>query len=128
MQLFDSVITPTILYDSECWVMTFERQRELRTTQRPMLRTVLGSGRKPTLDPPRSKEDYVERIKRAKRQSEQAMKANGVTDWVQLQRSRLWKWAGKVARLENGRWSQEVLKWDPEGCRAQGRPRTCWTD
>ena len=33
MRLFDSVVTPTILYGSGCWAMTTERQHWLRTTQ-----------------------------------------------------------------------------------------------
>ena len=64
----------------------------------------------------------------ATRQAEGTMKAKGVADLVQQQRCRLLKWAGKVARVEDGRWSQEVLDWCPEGLRAQGRPRTRWTD
>ena len=46
LRLFDSVITPTILYGSGTWTMGRDRENTLRGTQRKMLRKVLGSGRR----------------------------------------------------------------------------------
>ena len=46
LRLFDSVITPTILYGSGTWTMGRDRENTLRGTQRKMLRQVLGSGRR----------------------------------------------------------------------------------
>ena len=42
LELFDSVVSSTVLYASGTWTMTKERQRQLRTAHREMLRKVLG--------------------------------------------------------------------------------------
>ena len=49
-------------------------------------------------------------------------------DWVTEQRSRKWSWAGHVARRNDGRWTQAVLDWRPQGQRKQGRPAKRWED
>ena len=41
IQLFDTVVTPTMLYGSEAWSMTQKRQMKLRPTQRRMFRSLL---------------------------------------------------------------------------------------
>ena len=43
LKLFDSIITPTMLYGSGTWTMVAERERMLRTAQRRMLRWMLRS-------------------------------------------------------------------------------------
>eukprot|EP00973_Karenia_brevis_P071730 9967939-Karenia_brevis.AAC.1 len=45
LRLFNSVVTPTVLYGCGSWVMTVGRERQLRTCQRKMLRSILGKGR-----------------------------------------------------------------------------------
>jgi hypothetical protein len=127
LKLFDAVVTPTMLYGSGCWAMTTERQRDLRTTQLRMMRMILGTRRKYVGDH-ETVETYVEWIQRATRELEIMMDKYGVKDWVALQRVRLWKWAGRVARANDGRWSHEILHWEPLGCRLRGRPRARWVD
>jgi hypothetical protein len=127
LKLFDAVITPTMLYSSGTWVMTIERQRRLRTTQRRMLRMMLSSKRK-YKDNERTVEDYVEWIQRATREVEATMAVYGIQDWVGQQRLRLWQWAGKVARMRDSRWTHEILHWELLGSRPQGRPRIRWLD
>ena len=46
LRLFESIITPTVLYGSECWTMTKVMERALQRTQRRMLRMILGHGRR----------------------------------------------------------------------------------
>ena len=46
LRLFESIITPTVLYGSGSWAMTVERERVLQSAQRRMMRKILGSGRK----------------------------------------------------------------------------------
>ena len=43
LKLFNATVTPTLLYGSGSWTMTAERERILRSTQRRMLRWMLGS-------------------------------------------------------------------------------------
>ena len=127
LKLFDAVITPTMLYSSGTWVVTIERQRRLRATQRRMLRMMLSSKRT-YKDNEGTIEDYVEWVQRATREVEKTMAAHGIKDWVGQQRLRLWQWAGKVARMKDSRWTHEILHWELLGGRPQGRPRTRWLD
>ena len=46
LRLFDAVVSPAVLYGSETWTLTKEMERGLRTTQRRMLRAILGQGRR----------------------------------------------------------------------------------
>ena len=43
-------------------------------------------------------------------------------------KSRRMRWAGHVARMEEGRGVHKVLVWKPEGKRLLGRPRRRWED
>ena len=129
MKLFETLITPTILYGSGCWVMTLGRRQALRTTQRQMMRMILGTGRKPGGNNGTDElETYVEWVQRATKEAERLMEKYNVREWTWQQRDRLWRWASKVAHSKDGRWSHEVLHWDPIGQRPKGRPRARWTD
>ena len=46
MKLFDAVVSGTVLYGCGAWTMTKDRERALQTTQRKMLRKILGKGRR----------------------------------------------------------------------------------
>ena len=46
LRLFNATVTPTVLYGCGCWAMTDARERKLRTTQRRMLRWIVGIGRR----------------------------------------------------------------------------------
>ena len=40
-----------------------------------------------------------------------------------------WKWAGHVARLQDGRWTGKITSWNgPTGKRCRGRPHARWQD
>ena len=47
---------------------------------------------------------------------------------VRVIKSRRMRWAGHVARVEEGRDVHKVLVWKPEGRRPLGRPRRRWKD
>ena len=52
-----------------------------------------------------------------------------VKDWTREQRARKWRWAGHIARRQDGRWGTALLDWTPEGgARAVGRPCARWAD
>ncbi len=45
------------------------------------------------------------------------------------QRRRKWRWAGHVARRDDGRWTRWMLGWEPVGrYRTPGRPVARWED
>jgi len=130
MRLFTSVIQPSVLYGCVAWTPTKQREALLRTTQRRMMRQILGAKRIITVDDSGNKvvESYVEWIVRATRELEEAMAYYNVCDWVEEACRRRFRWAGHVCRREDGRWSRKVLKWQPVGTRYQGRPLTRWSD
>ena len=46
IRLFHSVVTPTVLYGCESWILHQHEVNQIRKTQRKMLRMILGSGRR----------------------------------------------------------------------------------
>ena len=129
MRLFNAVITPTVLYGSGSWVMTKTREQKLRSTQRKMLRSILGKGRAvlqtdssdttSSGDSSASShsedklESWVEWVQRVTEEAETVMKKVGVPDWVEEHYRRKWKWCGHVCRREDGRWCCKVLAFSP---------------
>ena len=52
-----------------------------------------------------------------------------VVDWVEEQRRRKRRWAGHVARRDDGRWTARMLDWAPVArSRRVGRPMLRWED
>jgi hypothetical protein len=143
LRLFESVVTPTALYGCCCWAMTSNRERELRSTQRKMLRMILGKGRRP-IDSDNSidiigeefdddgncdnLEPWVDWIRRTTHDALAAIARIGIPEWTELQHRRTWRWAGHVLRRDDGRWTRRVLEWTPGGSRQRGRPKVRWID
>ena len=124
MKIFNSVVTPTVLYGSCCWTMTKSRQQKLASAQRRMLRRICGFYHSDS-----DEETWVEWIQTATHEAEAAAYEAGVLPWVVLQRERKWLWAGQTARKNDNRWSQEALLWTPSTrSRDAGRPLMRWTD
>ena len=125
LKLFESVVTPCVLYACGTWTMTIEAERLLTTARRKMLRRLVKVGRMP-------EEDWVAYIQRATRRSEELAAAHGALNWVGLQRRTKWKLAGETARRGDGRWSTRILSWQPwfrvSPRRCVGRPRRRWDD
>ena len=119
MKLFDTVVTPTILYGCETWTMTQARVTRLRTVQRKMLRGVRG---------PHPYEDHILCLKGTTRRAEELMATHGLKSWATTQRVKSWQWAGKVAQATDGRWTTTVAAWSAIGDRPRGRPRRRWAD
>ena len=110
--------------------MTKECEHSLRTVQRKMVQKIVGKKPARVTDEQgeASVEDYVHWMKRATRKAEEAMAKHSVPCWVKESYRRKYRWAGHVARRDDGRWSRQVLCWSPVGLRAQGRPLTRWSD
>ena len=128
----------------------------LRTTQRRMLRWMLGSvWRRPATEqegggdgsesssscaePPEdpelnSEEDKVEEetwvqwIQRCTHIVEMHWDRAAIDDWVVGQRRRKWRLAGHTARREDKRWSETLMCWEPLWSnRMRGHPPKRWT-
>ena len=129
MQIFTSVIQPCILYGCVSWTMTAQRTAKLQTTQRRMMRKILDTKRRRQTERDGSEvlETYVDWIRRATRRVEEVMSQYGVPDWVEESRRRKFRWAGKVFRRTDGRWTTQVLKSPSTGSRRSGRPINRWS-
>jgi hypothetical protein len=153
LRFFNCSVTPTVLFGSCAWTLTADLERKLRTTQRRMLRWMIGVGRQRAKSQPdqdtasESSEDHLpdenrstdcdedgleawaEWIQRATRIAEAQLDKAGIEDWVTLQRRTQYRWAGHAARRTDARWSQRVLDWLPKhGRRTVGRPKRRWAD
>ena len=71
----------------------------------------------------------MEWIQRATQVAESVLTSSGGESWVVAQRRRKWRWAGRVAKMSDGRWTHETLLWEPtNGQRSVGRPALRWSD
>ena len=122
----------------------------LRSTQRKMLRKMVGSGRRVVPRPAEScsddsestsqsveeeygcddnaLEDWVTWASRLHGVAWQGMQRNHLDDWVTMQKRKKWQWAGHTCRRTDGRWSTELLHWTPQGRRKVGHPEKRWSD
>lgn len=123
MALFEQVVTATLLYGSSSWTMTATRLQTLSTTQRCMLRKIVGLLRRTD-----DGETYIEWMRRSTHVAEMLYSRSGGECWAKQQRRRYWRWAGHVARSLDGRWSSRLLYWHPSGSRRPGRPVKRWAD
>ena len=123
----------------------------MRTTQRKMLRAILGMKRRviapsgdegstdgsdvAATDSETSEDDlepWSDFLKRATRTVEDRLIAVNQEEWLAQWRRRQWQWAGKIVRLNRNKWSQIVPMWSPllhgrRGVyRAQSRPLKRW--
>jgi hypothetical protein len=98
LRLFNAVVTPTFPYGSGTWTLTADRERRIRTTQRRMLRWMLGAGRRRVAANPNednddvtepeegnieeeiSQEEWVDWIRRTTGIVEQQLRKNGLDD------------------------------------------------
>lgn len=150
LRLYNSVVTPTVLYGSGVWTMTKELERLLRTAQRRMLRKILAMGRAVVM-PSDSEvssetsvehscesvdeehkehlEDWVTWIQRTTHMSQDIMAKLKIEDCVKAQRRRKFTWTGHVGRRTDCRWSTMITNWHPtEGSRTRGRQYKRWSD
>ena len=129
LKLFAAVVQPTFLYGCPSWTLTRKRESVIRSLQRKMLRSIVGSRRKTTnLEGETVLEEWLPWFRRATKEAEKARRDHHIADWVDEVARRKFQWAGHVARRTDGRWSQFLLQWAVFGSRQQGRPRTRWTD
>ena len=126
LRLFNAVVTPVVLYGCCAWALTSCLETKLHTTWRRMLRYVCHTHRLKIADG--NPEAWVDYVKRTASLVDTLAAQFGAESWVRIFRRRKWRFAGRLARLSDGRWSKKVLTWEPESRRSQQRPRTRWSD
>ena len=144
LKLFNAVITPTVLYGSECWTFSKQLESILRTMQRKMLRMILGQGRRrvpvQNIEPDSSGEDvqsnisnrtvedeavppettaelepFVDWIKRVTHSAEERLRNLNMRGWVEAARLKKWSWAQNLyTNKTSGQWSTRALHWNPQ--------------
>ena len=127
LRLFDSTVTPTVLYGSCTWTMTASKMKRLQTTQRRMLRLMIGHERRRIGDSDFALETWVDWVQRATRKAEDILQNLGYSDWNKLQREAKLNWANRLEEMEHDRWARLAYDWRPDlfetTCRRQGRPK-----
>ena len=127
MKVFASVVQPTFLYGCSSWTMTRDREAQVRSLQRKMLRQIVGVRR--VVSEERVLEDWLPWFRHATHVAEEARVNHNVPDWVDEVSRRKFRWAGHVARRTDERWTRVfLLQWYVAGCRCQGRPQARWCD
>jgi len=123
--LFDSSVTPCVLYACATWTMNTEYHRILRCVRRRMLRWMIKPARK--VD-----EDWPDYIRRSTYTCEELAAKHGSKDWNTTQRKRKCILAAKCSSCLDERWSSRLLHWKPWfRCmpeRSVGHPCKRWTD
>ena len=129
VRLFESTVTPTVLYASATWALTQCMERKLITARRRMLRYVFRIHRK-RQDQDNELENWVQFVQNSAHSVDRISETHGLKCWVHTYRLRKWQFAGQLARQQDHRWSRQILEWKPNGGlgRSQGAPKTRWED
>ena len=124
-KLFESTVSPVLLYSSASWTLTQDMESKILTTQRRMLRTMLGKKRLPT-------EDWVTYVKRTTEEAESMMRSCGYHNWIEQSPRKKLRFAVKTASVDDNRWSKRLLDWKPffrcSPRRRAGHPYRRWED
>ncbi len=123
--LFQSSVSPCVLYGCGAWTMTADMFHKLRSTQRRMHRWMIKSARK-------TDEPWPDYIRRATHTAEDLAFCHGGADWITLQCKRKCELAAKCMLSIDGRWSKRLMQWKPwfrcAPHRDVGHPVKRWTD
>jgi len=134
LRLFEGIVSPTALYGCSCWTLTKKLENQLRGCQRKMLRIIFGSGRRAKNG--HEIETWVDWIKRTTSEIESKMRRINIEDWIAVSRRRKYRWAARVASLDESRWAKKAAHWAPHEQRStykttfrrRGRPAARWSD
>ena len=131
LKLFNSVVSASMLYGCAAWTLTTDLESQVRRTQRRMLRMILGSGRRTTVDQNGSKEleTWVDWLKRTTHEVEDRLASLNMDDWVTSHRRTKLEWARKLVTTDVNTWAFRALAWQPDPWkyqRPQARPRRRW--
>jgi hypothetical protein len=114
-QIFDSCVLPALCYAAETWALTQRTLVRIRTAHRAMERRVMG------LSLFRQRELNIS--------SEELRRRSLLRDPIEYIYAAIHRWAGHVARRDDGRWTRAATDWYPRDViRPRGRPPTRWAD
>jgi hypothetical protein len=116
IKIYRTIILPVVLYWCETWWLTLREERRLRVFGNRVLRRVFGP-----------KRDEVTGEGR-KLHKEELRDLYSLPNIVRVGKSRRIRWAGRVARMGEGRGVHRVIVGKPEGKRPLERPSRRWED
>ena len=102
--LFDTCVTPCVLWCCETWLLTDKEKRLLKTTQNQMLRRIAGPRRA-------LEESWVNWIQRSTRKARAYAKQAGLRSWLDIHYTKKWLGAGHVARMGPERLAHRGMSW-----------------
>jgi hypothetical protein len=115
IKIYQTVILPVVPYGCEIWSLTLREEHRLRVFENRVLRRIFG---------PKREEDGSWR----KLPNDELHSLYSSPNIVRVIKSRTMRWAGHMARMEEGRGVYRVLVGRPEGKRPLERPRHSWED
>ena len=114
-QIFDSCVLPALCYATETWALTERTLSRIRTAHRAMERRVMGIS--------------LFRQRELNISSEELRRRSLLKDPIEYIHRSKHRWAGHVARREDGRWTRATTDWYPRDIRRpRGRPPKRWAD
>ena len=116
IKIYRTIILPVVLYGCENWSLRLREKHRLRVFENRVLRRIFWH-----------KRDGVTGEWR-KLHNDELNDLYCSPNIVRVIKSRRMRWAGHVARMEEGRGVHRVLVGKPEGKRPLGRPRRRWED
>ena len=131
IQLFDSIIAPSIVYGLSSCPLSIPKLRRLEALQQQMLRNIVGRGRY-------QDEAWDETMRRMKYRVDSAMQSYQSIPWVVRIFRQQWKRAIHISRLPASSWQILAHVWNPctqidqvsehHPFRHPGRSRLRWDD
>ena len=115
IKIYKTIILPVVLHFCETWTLTLKEERRLRVFESRILRRIFGSKRNENGEWRRLHNEELHSLYRS-------------PNIVRVIKSRRLRWAGHVARIEEGRSAFKILTGKPTGNRRLGRPRRRWED
>jgi hypothetical protein len=115
IKIYRTQFLPVVLYGFETWSLTLREEHRLSVFENRVLRKIFG---------PKREEDGSWK----KLHNDELHNLYSSPNIVRAIKARRMRWAGNVARMEEGRGVYRVLVGRPEGKRPLGRPRRRWED
>ena len=100
LQIYKSIIRPTVTYGCETWTMSVTEQNCLLVFERTVLRKIYG---------PTQNNEGTWRIK-TNEELETLIKKENIVRFIKSQRSR---WAAHVMRMDTTRTVKKLTEWEP---------------
>ena len=108
--IFESILTPILLYGAETWSMTSKEESRIQTAEMNVLRAISGKTRRDRV----RNETIRERVG-----------VKPILNKIDVSRLRWW---GHVERMPEERVARRRWEWRPEDVRLRGRPRKRWRE